>query len=167
MDLRYTARIAEVSTNTVAAIDRQIDQSANVETIRKALAGNARYLARLTLERIEEILRDRNRDDLDEGKLANLLKTLVEKSELLSGNATERIEWKPKAKPSSAYEEFIQDAEVIEPETHPGRENFEERGGRMLGDGAGSGDAGGLAGGDTEGQGDGEHGYSSEGNQDV
>lgn len=150
MPLRHTARVAQVSTNTVQAVDLEIESRSEVETIRKALAGNARYLARLSLERIGEILQERNQGDLDEGKLANLFKHLIEKSELLSGNATERIEWKPQPRAASAYEEFIQEAEIVE--MHPGGEISGERGpaARLKGD-------------DSEG----EQSYSSEGNQDV
>jgi transposase len=107
MPLRYTARIAEVSPNTVEAVDRKLEASGDVETARKMLAANARYLARLTLERIAELLQERDASELDEGKLANLFKHLIEKSELLVGNATERHEWKAEPPKPSDYERFI------------------------------------------------------------
>lgn len=160
MPLRHTARIAQVSTNTVSAIDCEIESRQDVETVRKALAGNARYLARLSLERIAEILQERKQSDLDEGKLANLFKHLTEKAELLSGNATERIEWKPESRPATAYEEYIQEAEVIQDETHTGGDIS---GVRARPDAAAGEDPAAADVGEDEG----EQAYSSEGDEDV
>jgi hypothetical protein len=113
MGIRHAARVAQISANTVGAIAKELDRSADVDTVRAALAGNARALARLTLERIEEILLERDRDELDEGKLANLFKHLVEKAELLAGNPTERIEWKPEPREKIDYAKYIE-AEAVE-----------------------------------------------------
>lgn len=122
--LRYAAKVAGVSTNTVAAIDAEIEKNTKVETVRKALAFDMRGLARLTVERIREILLERAEGDLDEGKLGNMLKHLVQQSELLEGNATERVEWNPEKRPPTPYEEFIQQADVVDAEEmDPGGEN--------------------------------------------
>jgi hypothetical protein len=132
MPVRECARVAHVSPNTVMAIRRKIEQTGQVDTVRQLLADDARSLARLTLERIKEILLTRNQDDLDEGKLANLLKHLVEKSELLAGNATERVEWKPTKPEPSAYEQFIAGALDVTPdEMRPAVEKSDAHAGRL------------------------------------
>jgi len=110
MPFRYVAEIAGVSTNTVDAIDREISSQVEVETVRKCLAADMRSLGRLVMERLREILLDRDQEDLDEGKLANVLKHVVEKAELLEGRATERIEWNPNPKETTDYEEYIRQA---------------------------------------------------------
>lgn len=120
--LRQTARIAQVCPNTVSAVDRELNQSQNVETVRELLAEGYRGLARLTVERLNEILMNRDHEDLDEGKLGNLLKHTTQMAELLSGRPTERIDWKPGDRDKVDYEQFIKEAIPIEAETHPGGE---------------------------------------------
>lgn len=115
MPLRYTAAIAEVSTNTVAAVDREIDASAKVDTIRAKLSEDSRSLARMSLERIREILMARGADELDLKDLINVFKHTVEKSELLDGNATQRFEWTPKPRAPNDYLAYIQEAELVPP----------------------------------------------------
>lgn len=116
MPLRHTAEIAHVCTNTVAAVDREIEKNSKVETVRKLLAADMRSLARLGADRLREILIDRDQADLDEGKLANILKHTVQMSELLEGNATERVEWNPEKRERTSYEDYIQQAIPVDAE---------------------------------------------------
>ena len=96
-----TRRIAEllhVSRNTIAAVDKR-ERAHAIEPQKESLANRYRYLAKLIAERLEELILDDDaelsvRDLMVAGGIA------IDKSQLLSGGATSRVEYRPGVAPT-------------------------------------------------------------------
>ena len=84
------ARVLAVSRNTVALVRAREMGSRTVDQLRKDLAGQARTCAGLILDRLTEVLMER--EDLEPQHLAQCLHRAVEASEILSGGVAGRVE---------------------------------------------------------------------------
>lgn len=87
MSQRQISNVTGHSRNLISAISRQ---SADIEPLKEKIAGRARNLAQICLERAEEIVTEGGKVTLRD--LAILAGVAIDKSQLLSGEATQRIE---------------------------------------------------------------------------
>lgn len=85
------ARIMKCSRNLVAAIERREAQTANVEHLKQSASSTYRHLARLSAERLEEMLLNEEQD-LSPKDLGVLIGILEDKAQLLGGGPTSRHE---------------------------------------------------------------------------
>ena len=141
------------SRNLISAISRQ---AADIEPLKQRIASRARNLAVLCLERAEEMIQGGDKVTLRD--LAILAGVAVDKSQLLSGEATSRIET---IEAASSADEFarqfdrLQQADVEElPAMGSRREEPAPKGAGLLAGGAAAADgADQAAGGDGSGAG--------------
>ena len=85
---RQIAKLCGVSRNLVSGISRQ---SPDIEPLKKKIANRARQIATLSSERLEEMLLDPSAK-ISAKDLGIIFGIAVEKSQVLSGGATERRE---------------------------------------------------------------------------
>ena len=154
MSQRQISRLTGTSRNLVSAINRQ---AAEIEPLKQRIASRARNLAVLCLERAEEMIHGGDKVTLRD--LAILAGVAVDKSQLLSGEATARIET---IEAASSADEFarqfsrLQQADVVElPAMGSGTEEPAPKGAGLLAGGAAAADgadqAAGGDGGEDEG----------------
>lgn len=104
---REISRLTGTSRNLVAGINRQ---AVEIEPLKQRLAGRARNLAQLCLERAEEIVQD-GKSKVTLRDLAILAGVAIDKSQLLAGDATQRIET---VEASSGADDFADQVERLQ-----------------------------------------------------
>lgn len=108
------AKLLKVSPNTVTAVSRREGSTIDIE--KKELADICRSGARLCAEAIVEKLNsDAHRDKANVRDLAITAGVLVEKSQLLSGGATARIESQPSEPDHEDFNAFFENMQRVEP----------------------------------------------------
>ena len=118
LSTRRIAQLLKVSRNTIAAVEKR-ERGASIEPQKEVLAHRYRYLAKLIAERLEELILDDDaelsvRDLMVAGGIA------IDKSQLLSGGATSRVEYRPGVAPTvDQFNEWLAqlpraDGEVME-----------------------------------------------------
>ena len=112
MSQRQISRLTGTSRNLVSAINRQ---AVEIEPLKQQMAARARNLGQLCLERAEEIVQSGAKVTLRD--LAILAGVAIDKSQLLSGEATQRVETIDSASGADDFEEQfrqLQQADVEE-----------------------------------------------------
>ena len=113
MSQRQIAARTGTSRNLVSGINRQ---SPDIEPLKKQMASRARNLGQLCLERAEEIVTDPT-SKVGLRDLAILAGVAIDKSQLLSGEATQRVETIDAASGADDFEaafEALQQADAVE-----------------------------------------------------
>jgi hypothetical protein len=90
LSVKQTSKLLRISRNTITAIDRREAGTLTVEQYKREAVMKYRHLIGLTMERLEELLVDR--DDLQPRDIAVVLGVLEDKAQLLSGQPTGRLE---------------------------------------------------------------------------
>ena len=90
LSAKQTSDLLKVSRNTIAAIDKREAGSQTAEQYKRDAVFKYRHLIRLTMERLEEMIVER--DDLQPRDIAVVLGVLEDKAQLLSGGPTARLE---------------------------------------------------------------------------
>tara|TARA_E500000331_G_scaffold31590_1_gene26496 strand:+ start:327 stop:1013 length:687 start_codon:yes stop_codon:yes gene_type:complete len=96
------AKLLSVSVNTIAAVKKH--EAISIESEKRELAGAMRLATGLAVERINELLQDDERaKEIPLNQLAITTGILTEKTELLTGGATSRVDW---VQPSASVDDY-------------------------------------------------------------